>query len=232
MPYAHDSFGIMQRVAGSVYDLGSAVWLPVLGCRYAAEVSRLKGALRQQAQTDVDQVRQAVEHYKSMWEETQERVDRLNLQKQLLIKQVGWGRWSASRSVKTVAAINLTVLLLACVTHACHLHMPRARLSLAGSGAPTRALASLHVLPPQVLQLELALDEAEQREAEQQDKMEKMAVRGWAEEAGISSSHASSPNANTTLFFIMVTYMPISCMSGFALLQSTRRAVYCVPRWT
>ncbi|GFR48937.1 hypothetical protein Agub_g10944 [Astrephomene gubernaculifera] len=55
---------------------------------YAAEVARLKAAFRTQTQADVDAMREAVERYRGMFEETQERVERLNVQKQLLIKQV------------------------------------------------------------------------------------------------------------------------------------------------
>lgn len=56
--------------------------------RYAAEVSRLKAAFNKEAQADVEAMKEAVERYKHMFEETQERVERLNMQKQLLIKQV------------------------------------------------------------------------------------------------------------------------------------------------
>ncbi|GLC48508.1 hypothetical protein PLESTB_000105700 [Pleodorina starrii] len=55
---------------------------------YANEVSRLKAAFREQAQADVDTMREAVERYRGMFEEKQERVERLNVQKQLLMKQV------------------------------------------------------------------------------------------------------------------------------------------------
>ncbi|KAG2433246.1 hypothetical protein HXX76_008315 [Chlamydomonas incerta] len=55
---------------------------------YAAEVSRLKAAFHKEAQADVEAMKEAVERYKGMFEETQERVERLNMQKQLLIKQV------------------------------------------------------------------------------------------------------------------------------------------------
>ncbi|KAG2490984.1 hypothetical protein HYH03_010657 [Edaphochlamys debaryana] len=55
---------------------------------YAAEVSRLKAAFAQQAAADVESMREAVARYRTMFEETQERVERLNMQKQLLIKQV------------------------------------------------------------------------------------------------------------------------------------------------
>ncbi len=69
-----------------------------------------------------------------------------------------------------------------------------------------------------MLQLELALDEAEQREAEQQDKIEKMAVRGLV------------LKANTARLVHTVAHLPVSRMSGSTPLHSTRRAVSCVPQ--
>ncbi|GIL83344.1 hypothetical protein Vretifemale_12169 [Volvox reticuliferus] len=55
---------------------------------YAAELSRLKAAFREEAQEDVAAMQEAVAKYRAMFEETQERVERLNVQKQLLMKQV------------------------------------------------------------------------------------------------------------------------------------------------
>ncbi|GLI59829.1 hypothetical protein VaNZ11_001815 [Volvox africanus] len=55
---------------------------------YAAELSRLKAAFREEAQADVAAMQEAVTKYRAMFEETQERVERLNVQKQLLMKQV------------------------------------------------------------------------------------------------------------------------------------------------
>lgn len=57
--------------------------------RYAAEVGRLKSTFRGQAQVDVDAMREAVDKYRGLWEERAAHLERLGMQKKLLVQQVG-----------------------------------------------------------------------------------------------------------------------------------------------
>ena len=66
-------------------------------CRYAAEVSRLKSGFRAEAQADVDAMREAVGKYQELWQERAAHVERLGMQKRLLIQQVG-GRAGMQRA--------------------------------------------------------------------------------------------------------------------------------------
>lgn len=79
----HSSVWVLSRNVSLV--LAALAWLL---CRYSAEVDRLKATFHEQAQADVDAMQEAVAKYRAMFEETQERVERLNVQKQLLMKQV------------------------------------------------------------------------------------------------------------------------------------------------